>query len=88
MAWLTRTVQALNRLDDRVLFRGGRTPARSRTTVGIAGLLVGVQSILWAAADYQDFVAGFVQGVIGGASLGIGVVLLIMARQERTRRDP
>jgi hypothetical protein len=90
VALLTRTLDALTRLDNRFI-RGGTGFVSSRhrtyTIVGIVGLGGSLQMILRAAADYKDFFFGFVQGVVGGIGLVMGVVLLVMARRERMKHD-
>jgi hypothetical protein len=90
VALLTRTMDALTRLDRRFV-RGGTGFVSSRhrtyTVVGIVGLTASSQGILRAAVDYADFFGGFVQGVVGGMGLVASVVLLVMARRERRKHD-
>jgi hypothetical protein len=90
VALLTRTMDALTRLDRRFI-RGGTGFVSSRhrtyTIVGIVGLGGSWQAILRAAVDYGDFFLGFVQGVVGGMGLVASVVLLVMARRERMKHD-
>jgi hypothetical protein len=87
MAWVTRAVHALVRLDDRVLYRGKRDAAtvhRQRGVLGAVGLVGSTGVIVSAVAAYPD-VDGFLLALVGGAWLGASIIMLALVWSERVK---